>query len=207
MKPLVRGLLIAFVVSLIISIVMISTLTSRSRNRSAASPADTTLPELFTIGEFSFTNQHGQPVGRETFKDRVSVASVFFGNCVSICPGVISQLQRLTAAVPDPRVNFITFTLDPERDTEQRLREYAESIGADQKRWMFVRAPDQKTIFEFSRSQLKLWVEPTDDPNNILHSGQLLLIDGSGTVRGIYEFNSPDDMKRLVTDANELLQR
>ncbi|HMO27369.1 MAG TPA: hypothetical protein PKB10_13980 [Tepidisphaeraceae bacterium] len=72
---------------------------------------------------------------------------------------------------------------------------------------MFVRAPDQKTIFEFSRSQLKLWVEATDDPDNILHSGQLLLIDGRGTVRGIYEFNSPDDMKRLAADANELLNR
>ena len=187
MKPLVRGLLIAFVVSLIISIVMIAAVSSRSRDRTNAGAIDTTLPELFTIGEFQFTNQLGRPVGREMFEDRVTVASIFFGNCVSICPGVISQLQRLTAAVPDPRVRFITFT--------------------DQSRWMFVRAPDQKTIFEFSRSQLKLWVEATDDPDNILHSGQLLLIDGRGTVRGIYEFNSPDDMKRLAADANELLNR
>ncbi|HMO27370.1 MAG TPA: SCO family protein [Tepidisphaeraceae bacterium] len=104
MKPLVRGLLIAFVVSLIISIVMIAAVSSRSRDRTNAGAIDTTLPELFTIGEFQFTNQLGRPVGREMFEDRVTVASIFFGNCVSICPGVISQLQRLTAAVPGVRL-------------------------------------------------------------------------------------------------------
>lgn len=206
-----NGLVLALIVSVGLALMSAILLLSRSRapSRDAADlvvhRGDEPLPVLFRIGEFRFLDQDGRSVSPEDLRGQVWVASIFFGHCKAICPGVVKQLKKLHDAVTDPRVRICSFTLDPERDTPEKLKEYAAAVGADTARWRFVRAPDQQAIFEFSRNQLKLMVEATGDPDNINHSGQFLLVDGNNQVRGIYEFNDPADMERLRKDAAELL--
>jgi protein SCO1/2 len=206
-----NGLVIALIVSGGLMVMMAILIFGRPRAAAPVGDLDPTvhrgnepLPVLYSIGEFSFPDQDGRSVSPEDLRGQVWVASIFFGHCKAICPGVVKQLKKLHDAVTDPRVRIVTFTLDPERDTPEKLKEYAAATGADTSRWRFVRAPDQQTIFNFSRNQLKLMVEATGDPDNINHSGQFLLIDGNNRVRGIYDFNDPDDMTRLQKDAAEL---
>lgn len=207
-----NGLIIALIVSVGLAVTMFVLILDRQRAASPRVDSDPTihranepLPVLYSIGQFGFPDQDGRSVSPDDLRGQVWVASIFFGHCKAICPGVVKQLKKLHDAVTDPRVRIVTFTLDPERDTPDKLKEYAAAIGADTSRWRFARAPDQQTIFDFSRNQLKLMVEATGDPDNINHSGQFLLVDGVGRVRGIYDFNDPDDMVRLQKDAAELL--
>lgn len=208
MSHLQRALLIALLVSLGVTVTAVFMHRAASRNAAGGDGVlhvgNEPLPELYPIGEFSFPDALGRATSPADLRGRVWVASIFFGSCKSICPGVVGQLINLHSTVTDPRVRIITFTLDPARDTPEKLQEYAKAIDADPDRWRFVRAPDQETIFRFSREQLKLAVEPTGDPDDISHSGQFLLVDGRGIVRGIYDYNDPDEMKQLAADATEL---
>jgi protein SCO1/2 len=66
------------------------------------------------------------------------LASMFFASCPSVCPVLISQLQRLDAQLPrdvrdDARVLLVSF--DPARDTPAVLADVVRRHGLDARRW------------------------------------------------------------------------
>jgi protein SCO1/2 len=116
---------------------------------------------------------------------------------------MVSRMTELQKAVTSPDVKVVSFSIDPERDTPEVMKAYAERVGADQSRWYFLTGP-KPTMFEVARG-LKLAAEPAHDNQPLTHTNKALLIDRVGRVRGIYDATDPESMAKLAKDAKTIL--
>lgn len=165
---------------------------------------------LGSVPEFSLLNRDGATVGSGELRGTPWVADFFFTRCVGICPRLTSQMRRLEQRLRRrPDVRFVSFTVDPEADTPERLQAYAEGFGAPD-RWLFLTgAPD--AIYDLVRNGFRLAIDPEPEPGggalpgeDILHSNRFVLVDADGTIRGYYDAFDEAALDRLVTDLDAL---
>jgi len=83
--------------------------------------------------DFALTAHDGRTVRLSDFRDRVTVIFFGFTHCPDVCPGTMVSLARareqLGAAGDELQVLFIT--VDPARDTPDRLRQYLGNFDPD----------------------------------------------------------------------------
>ena len=164
------------------------------------------LPVYYDAPQFSLTDQHGRPFGSDDLRGKVWVADFIFTTCPGACPKMTMKMSALQRAVPEKDVRLVSFTVDPERDTPEVLKEYAQRYEADPARWHFLTGEKSK-LFE-AASGMKLTAAPAGQFGpEIVHAEKFLLVDGAGKVRGIYDSNDEQDLKKLATDAAALADR
>src|SRR5690606_14817172 len=80
-------------------------------------------PDLATIGkvpEFSFTDQNGNTITNETFKNKVYIVEFFFTTCPSICPIMTENMIKIqNEFLGNSKVGIASFSIDPAYDTPQ----------------------------------------------------------------------------------------
>jgi protein SCO1 len=164
------------------------------------------LPVLYAGPSFSLTDQDGKSFSSEQLRGKVWVADFVFTHCPGACPVMTMKMSGLQRAVPDRDVHFVSFTVDPERDTPAVLKDYAVRFEADPGRWHFLTG-DGSALFEVAAG-MKLTAAPAGKFGpEILHAEKFLLIDGAGRVRGAYDSTDEQDMKKLAADAALLADR
>lgn len=170
-------------------------------------PGDTT---YFQVPAWSFTDQDGNVVSSETTKDRIVVADFFFTTCKSICPIMTTRLSGLQVNIPlhdkaYKDVLFLSYTVDPEHDTQAVLKEYAREHKADTARWKFLTG-DAATIYRLGNTgYLVSALEDTLDPERFVHSPNFVLVDKQRHIRGFYDGISSTGVKDLVQDIKLLI--
>ncbi len=146
---------------------------------------------LYSLPDWSMLDSEGQPFGSEQLRGEVWVAGFFFSRCVSVCPPLLSDMSKLAERYEtyDRDVHVVAFTVDPDHDTPEVLRETAKKYGANLERWTFVTG---------GRAQMKSLVEGgfkvamgdlvRDEANmfEVAHTGKLVLVDEAGGIRGYY---------------------
>lgn len=158
------------------------------------------------VGNFSLTNQEGEVYSHNDLEGKIYVADFFFTSCPSICPKMTTNMKRFAAAFKDnEEVGIISFTVDPERDTVEKLKKYADKNGIDSKQWNLLTG-DKSTIYELGvYGYLLSAQEDALAPGGFLHSGQFILVDKEKRIRGIYEGTNAKEMDRMIEDAKILL--
>lgn len=169
----------------------------------SSDPADT----IYTIPRFTLTDQARHTVTNDTFKGKIYVTDFFFATCPDICPKMQSALLRVYEQYKDnPRVVFLSHTIDPAHDTIPVLRDYAERLGVtDASRWHFATAPHD-TIFALAKAYM---TGAQVDPNaagGFAHTGSFALVDPQRHVRGLYDGLNKDEVDRLIREIPVLLQ-
>jgi protein SCO1/2 len=104
-------------------------------------PADQPLPTIGTAPEFALTSQDGTPVRLADLRGKVVAVTFIYTLCTSTCPvltPLMSRVQDQLGADFGKNVAFVSITIDPERDTPEVLRLYAEAFGADRAGWSFL---------------------------------------------------------------------
>jgi protein SCO1/2 len=100
-------------------------------------------------------------------------------------------------------VHLVSFTIDPETDTPEVLREYAKSLQATPGRWDFLTGEEQETIHALAQNGFKITaMEGGDD--RFVHATRAVLVDRKGTIRGYYDMLTPDAVAKLTADAGKL---
>jgi protein SCO1/2 len=165
----------------------------------AAAPA-ASLPVLFDAAAFSLTDQDGKPFSSDALRGKTWVADFVFTNCPGACPKMTMRMAGLQKTLARPDVHFVSFSVDPDRDTPPVLKQYAKNYDADPGRWHFLTG-DKDAMFQ-AAWDMKLTAEPAGKLGpEIAHAEKFLLVDGQGRVRGAYDSKDDDDMKRLAADA------
>lgn len=165
-------------------------------------------PEKPVIGHvppFSLVDQDGNPITNESLKGTVWVADFVFTRCAGPCPMMMDRMKQVQQAVAGTQVRLVTFTVDPEHDTPELLREYAKKHNADPKQWTMVTGKPQE-IQAVSKGML-LPIEMSNDTSKIGHSSRFLLIDGEGNIRGPYSGEDDEGWRHLARDAARLAGR
>jgi protein SCO1/2 len=176
------------------------------RNTVVRNAAATELPRLAAVPPFDVVSEQGTPVTRASYAGKVWIADFIFTSCGGICPVMTSRMKALAAELKDePDVRFVSFSVDPERDTVEALARYGKEAGADPSRWSFLRT-DGNRIRALAREGFKLPVEDADPyaGEPILHSSRFVLVDAEGTIRGWYDSEDAGKRNLLVKDARRL---
>ena len=108
---------------------------------------DERLSKIGPAPDFALTNQDWTRVALSELRGRVVAITFIYASCADTCPLLTAKMARIQARLgPDfgPRVFFVSITVDPERDTPEVLRRYAEAHGATTAGWAFVTgSPDE----------------------------------------------------------------
>jgi protein SCO1/2 len=106
-----------------------------------ASGADETLPRIGPAPEFTLTNQDGRRVSLGALRGRVVAITFIYTTCVDTCPLLTAKMASLQERLGrdfGPRVQFLSITVDPARDTPAVLKRYAEQHGVQSAGWVFL---------------------------------------------------------------------
>ena len=106
--------------------------------------------QYFTDTEVIDQNGNKLRFYTDVLKDRVVLISFIFTNCECACPLVAQKLKQARAAmVPAVKdeVWYVTLSVDPERDTPQAMKQFADKQGLDESRWMFLTGEKQNLEF------------------------------------------------------------
>lgn len=147
---------------------------------------DERLPTIGPAPDFTLISQDGAPVSLHDFRGKVVAVAFIYTYCGDICPMLTANMaavQEKLGPAFGPKVDFISITVDPERDTPEVLKQYAESFDADPKGWAFLTG-DPATV---RATGLKYGViaKKTAD-GNVDHTLLTSLIDPNGILRVQY---------------------
>src|SRR5262245_16505613 len=149
---------------------------------------DSALVQRPRLTEFTLTDAAGQPFDSQSLRGKVCVGSFFFTNC----PGTCSRLNQALAALQqeDPMcdVHYVSITCDPDNDTPEALKKYAEHFKADPARWTFLTG-DMGLIGRIGHDFFQLSVEKA------VHSDRACVVDRKGQIRGRFRLTEPEDRK------------
>jgi protein SCO1 len=171
--------------------------------------ADVNLPVLSYVKPFSFINQDGKTISEKDVAGKVYVAEYFFTTCKGICPKLNNNMKQLFLDYKsEPGFLILSHTVDPEIDTVQRMKRYADSLGADSKTWWFLTG-SKDSLYKAARVSYLL-----DDPKNnntnisqqFIHTQFFALVDKSGRVRKICDGLKKEEIAELKNDIDKLLK-
>ena len=165
-----------------------------------------TLPVLSEVQDFNLTERSERTITRDDLKDHIWVVDFIFTNCAGPCPMMSRRMSQLQTAFSYAKeVRLLSFSVDPERDTPEVLRAYADQFGADPEKWLFLTG-DKSTILDIARSSLKVVVKSETESSPIVHSTYFILIDQHGKIRGYYNSSEPNSLSQLAIDVEKLRQ-
>ena len=157
------------------------------------------------IKPFTLTDRSGDTITSADLKGKVWVAHFFFTTCTQGCgqtTEAMARLQKVFAGKPD--IRLVSIDLNPETDTPEVLRAYADHHGADPKQWLFLTGPEAVVHEVAQQSFFQTAVRSADKNNPIDHSLHLLVIDRDGRIRGYANGKNAEEIEPLVRRVREL---
>jgi protein SCO1/2 len=116
-----------------------------------------------------------------------------------------TQMKRVYDTIQGkPDVLILSHTIDPEYDTVALLRDFAQRLGVESKKWHFVTG-EKDSIYKIAQtSYFATAMEDKTEPDGFIHSGAFLLIDKAGHIRGKYDGTKEEEVNRLIGDIERL---
>ncbi len=171
---------------------------------------DDGLKQYGPVPDFTLTDRSGTQVDLTQLRGKIWIADFIYTTCTDTCPlqtAAMAKLQKEFAA--QPNVQFVSVSVDPERDTPQVLSDYADKHEADRQRWYFLTG-QRDQIIRLVRDGFHLSVAALPDSveanGMIPHSSRFVLIDGQTQIRGYYDSRAMDSLARLRNDIATLLK-
>ncbi len=135
---------------------------------------------------FELTDQNGQAISNQAFKDHWNLLFLGYTSCPDICPLTLAKLKRVEAELKDQvslKVWFIS--VDPARDTPDKRGQYAAYFSPQ---FLAVSA-EHKALFPFVRDLGLIYAinEGKEAEYQVDHSASVALVDGEGRLRAIFK--------------------
>ena len=119
---------------------------------------------------------------------------------------ISARMSELQKPLEKTDVHLVSFTVDPEKDTPEVLRGYAEKLQAKPQRWDFLTGP-KSALYNLSHDGFKLAVSDGREEAGVpVHSTRMVLVDRRGVIRGYYEATEADAITKLLADTSHLLR-
>lgn len=160
-----------------------------------------------TIGDFYFTSHLGTPITNKTVAGKIHVVDFFFSHCPSICPVMTGNLKTFHDRTKDIKeLIILSHTIDPERDSLERLNDYIGLHQIDTRdNWFFLRGSPAYT-YNIGKDEYLINADvDREAEGGFLHSEHFVLIDRSGHIRGMYEGTDTNAVNQLEKDIRILL--
>lgn len=157
----------------------------------------TVLPRIALAPGYTLTDQMGRTITSESRRGKLTLYSFTYTQCTADCPLTGAQLADLRAQLSAHADGFglpldlVTVTLDPARDDPAVLQAFATQHGADRP-W-----PIGWTLLTGDPARVKMVVGSgfslfyAERDGGVQFWPRLVLVDGLGMVRAVYETADP----------------
>ena len=188
-KPWVVYLFLALSIGCVIAAIFypLPKRAERTPTTEVAGPAS-----YFDAPQFLLTDRSGNEVTTSDLRGKVWIASFVFTRCTMGCPQVTATMQALQAdfdlANADD-LRLVTFTVDPENDSLDKLKKYAETFQAHPTKWLFLTGKE-KAVRPLLKDGFKITATKREHPkpgDEFDHSTKLFAIDKRGHIRGTFD--------------------
>jgi protein SCO1/2 len=176
----------------------------------AGRPDASRLAVIRPAPDFALTDQDGKALDSADLRGKVVLVSFVFTTCNGTCPATTHRMCTVADALHEQgllkggRVQLVSITLDPDRDTPAALRRYMRLYDIDPAHWCFLTGPPrqvEKVIADWG-----MWARPAAQ-GQLDHPSRIFLVDPRGRVREIYnlEVFKPawvlEDVRLLLQEA------
>jgi len=168
-----------------------------------------------TTKNIHLVNQLGDSVSLYDHQGKIIILDFFFTSCGSICPRLtnnMSKLQRSFSRGGDEHkkidtsvVQFISISVDPERDSVAVLRDYANKMNLSSDNWWLLTG-NRDSIYKFAFEEMKVdsfSMEPVNP--DFVHTSRFILLDKKMQVRGYYNGLDSTSLLKLAKDVGYIM--
>jgi len=160
-------------------------------------------------------NQLGDSVSLYDIQDKVIIVDFFFTRCPNICPTLTRNMAKLQQSfshynegrkvIDSSIVRFVSFTVDPKRDSVKQLKNYADRFGVDHDNWWMLTG-NKKDIYNFGINELRLgMIDGEGVDTAFMHTDLFTLLDKNYMVRGYYHGLDTTSLSKLAEDVGLLM--
>ncbi len=156
--------------------------------------------------DFSLNDQHGQPFRLSDQRGKVVLLFFGYASCPDVCPTTLGDWKQVHARLGEDadRVRFVFITVDPERDTPERLKQHLALFHPD-----FIGLTGSLEELEPVYQAYGVYYEKVEAPESALgylvnHTSSDFVIDPQGNWRLRHSFGTPID--DIVHDVRLLLE-
>ena len=159
------------------------------------------------ISNFSFTNQLNETVYADSLKNKILIVDFFFTRCPNPCPTMTRNMKKMQDAYKknDTLIHFISFSVDPARDSVEALKRYADKYGVKHNNWWFLTG-EKQAIYDLAFNEFKAAVvDGGEVDTSFLHTNKFYLLDKKRVIRGWYDGTDSAALSKLARDISLLI--
>jgi protein SCO1 len=164
------------------------------------------LPAIGAAPDFALTSQDGAEVTLADLRGKVVAVAFIYTSCPDVCPMLTDKMARVQDALGSDfgsKIAFVSITTDPERDSPEVLKGYAEAFEANLAGWSFLTGEPAAVLDVAHRYGLAV-AKAAD--GQVDHTMLTTLIDRQGVMRVQYlgyRFDEEEFLRDLESLANE----
>ena len=159
------------------------------------------LPIISKIPEFDLVDQNSKQFTLENVQGNVWLADFIFTTCSGPCPIMTERMSMVQHDLLEiDKLKFVSFTVNPDYDTPEVLKKYAQRFNVDDSSWSFVTGKYDQ-IQELIADGFIMG----DTEEIVFHSTRFALVDHEGNLRGYYSGTEPAEHEILMRDIQSLI--
>jgi protein SCO1/2 len=168
--------------------------------------ADQPLPVIGPAPQFTLTSQDDKLVSLADFRGKVVAVAFIYTGCPDVCPMLTQKMVDVQDALGDKfggKIAFVSISLDPERDTPEVLKDYAQFWGAKPEGWSFLTG-SLAAVRDVTRRYGVFFAKKED--GSVEHSQLTTLVDADGQMRVQYlgaRFDPEEFRRDLISLAGQ----
>lgn len=153
------------------------------------------------VDDFRLVDQTGTEFTRQDLLGKPWIVNFIFAQCSYQCPLTSRTMMEFEKTVSNVDFRMVTITVNPEEDTVDIMRKYAEIWGADPQRWIFATG-DPEQVWKLIREGFKVsaWKNVGTDVQpgmKFAHDNNLIHVDAQGRILGRYDSTDAKEMSVL----------
>ena len=156
------------------------------------------------LQDFLAVTQDGISVGKEEYIGDAWIANFIFTNCNTVCLPMTANMAELQRKLTEEDIKYklVSFSVDPERDTEEVLKEYGDKYEANYETWSFLTGYTQEDVQAIAKN-FKTLAQKEEGTDQITHGTKIFLINREGIiVKGYNGLDVPYD--EIINDLKAL---
>lgn len=167
----------------------------------------TTQDDPWNVAYLEGLDENGDAWSSDALTGEWWLAKTIFTRCPTVCMTMTPNMVLLQDAIlaEGLDVNIVSFTVDPEFDTPERMKHYGEGYNASFENWQFITGYSDEEISTFAEASFKAPIVKIPEQEDILHSTRFFLVNREGQVVRMYNGERDFDLEAYIEDMTFLL--
>jgi protein SCO1/2 len=166
----------------------------------------TLMPTPIPAADFTLTSASGEAVSLSDYRDEIVLLYFGYTFCPDICPTTLSELSEVQRELDDAgeKIQVVMVTVDPERDTPEKLGEYVAHFHPD-----FAGLSGTKEEIDAAGEGFGIYYEKNEGSEAtgylVDHTARVFVVDPQGNYQLSFSYGTPvedivHDLRLLMRD-------